>query len=162
MRWHTKSLNIKCHKVHHVCLHTCGGCDIFRHKVGCELHRHHEPMAHEVLQVRMCDLERGPALVHHKVRGKEKQRPLNPRNLLSLSLSPFSGTGRRREGDDSLCETTKGCAWVTVYFYNSAGLVELRVPRQNLPAGSALPKVNIVRDKATQRMASSWHYLRPR
>jgi hypothetical protein len=56
-------------------------------------------MAHEVLQVRMCDLERGPALVHHKVRGKEKQRPLNPRNLLSLSLSlPFQA----REGGEKV------------------------------------------------------------
>jgi hypothetical protein len=32
------------------------GCVILGHTIGCELHRHHEPPAHEVLQVCLCDL----------------------------------------------------------------------------------------------------------
>jgi hypothetical protein len=37
------------------------------------------------------------------------------------------------------------------------GLQQLRVQRLNLPAKSALPRVNKVRDEATQRVVSSWH-----
>jgi hypothetical protein len=41
------------------------------------------------------------------------------------------------------------------------GLLKLRVPRQNSPAGSAPPKAIRARDKATHRMARRWHYLEP-
>jgi hypothetical protein len=41
------------------------------------------------------------------------------------------------------------------------GLPKLRVLRQNLPVRSAPPRANRVRDKATQRVASSWHFLGP-
>jgi hypothetical protein len=41
------------------------------------------------------------------------------------------------------------------------GLLELKVPRQNLPVGSAPPGANRMRDKVTQMMASSWRYPRP-
>jgi hypothetical protein len=39
------------------------------------------------------------------------------------------------------------------------GLAKLRVLRQNPPIGSAPPRANRVRDKATQRVASRWHFL---
>jgi hypothetical protein len=41
------------------------------------------------------------------------------------------------------------------------GLPKLRVLNQNPPVGSATPRANKVRDKATQRVASSWRYLGP-
>jgi hypothetical protein len=41
------------------------------------------------------------------------------------------------------------------------GLPKLRFLRKNPLAGSALPRANRMRDKATQRMASNWRYLRP-
>jgi hypothetical protein len=43
----------------------------------------------------------------------------------------------------------------------SMGLLQLGVLRQNPPAGSAPLRENSVRDKATQRVASSWRYSRP-
>jgi hypothetical protein len=39
------------------------------------------------------------------------------------------------------------------------GLPKLRVPRKTPPVGLALPRANRARDKATQRVASSWHFL---
>jgi hypothetical protein len=41
------------------------------------------------------------------------------------------------------------------------GLPKLRVLRQNLPVRSAPPRANKVREKETQRVANSWHFLRP-
>jgi hypothetical protein len=41
------------------------------------------------------------------------------------------------------------------------GLLELRVLRQNPPVGSALPRPNRAKDKAIQRVTSSWCYLGP-
>jgi hypothetical protein len=92
-------LLLKCHESHHVSLRRCGGRKILRHVAGCELHRHHQPLAHEVLQVHLCDLRRDPVLFHHGSRGKEKQCSLSPKNLPILSLS-FQAQGRKR-GDNS-------------------------------------------------------------
>jgi hypothetical protein len=59
-----------------------------------------ESQAHEVLQVLLCNIGRGPVLFHHVLRGKEQQHSLSPQNLpfrsFSLSLSLF----RHREGDE--------------------------------------------------------------
>jgi hypothetical protein len=41
------------------------------------------------------------------------------------------------------------------------GLANHKVLRQNLPVGSAPSRANRARDKATQRLASGWHFLRP-
>jgi hypothetical protein len=41
------------------------------------------------------------------------------------------------------------------------GLPKLKVLRQNPPDGSVSPKVNRVRDKVTQRVASSWYTRGP-
>jgi hypothetical protein len=41
------------------------------------------------------------------------------------------------------------------------GLLKLRIQRQNPPVGSAPPSANRVRDKVTQRVASSWHTWDP-
>jgi hypothetical protein len=41
------------------------------------------------------------------------------------------------------------------------GLLKLRVRRQNPPVESVMPRANRVREKATQRVASSWHTWRP-
>jgi hypothetical protein len=41
------------------------------------------------------------------------------------------------------------------------GLQQLRVQRQNPPAGSTLPRANGARDEATQRVANSWHIPDP-
>jgi hypothetical protein len=38
---------------------------------------------------------------------------------------------------------------------------KLRVLRKNLPVRLALPRANRVRDKVTQRVVSSWHFLGP-
>jgi hypothetical protein len=59
-----------------------------------------ESQAHEVLQVLLCNIGRGPVLFHHVLRGKEQQHSLSPQNLpfRSFSLS-FQAQGRRR-GDN--------------------------------------------------------------
>jgi hypothetical protein len=59
---------------------------------GGELHRGHEPLTHEVLQVHLCKLGRGTVFFHHGSWGTEKQHSLRPKNLPSLSLS--SGVGK--------------------------------------------------------------------
>jgi hypothetical protein len=41
------------------------------------------------------------------------------------------------------------------------GPVKLRVPRQNQPVEAEPLRANRVRDKATQGVASSWHFLGP-
>jgi hypothetical protein len=41
------------------------------------------------------------------------------------------------------------------------GLQQLRVRRQNPPAGSAPPQANRARDEATQRVASIWRAWDP-
>jgi hypothetical protein len=41
------------------------------------------------------------------------------------------------------------------------GLLKLKVRRQNHPVGSAPPRANRARDKATQTVASSWHTRDP-
>jgi hypothetical protein len=44
---------------------------------------------------------------------------------------------------------------------NVVGLPKLKVLWQNLSVGSALPRANRARDKATQMVVSSWHYPGP-
>jgi hypothetical protein len=56
---------------------------------GCELHHRHEPLAHEVLQVRLHDPLRGLALFLHSLIRKEKQRSISPRNFPCLYLSIY-------------------------------------------------------------------------
>jgi hypothetical protein len=41
------------------------------------------------------------------------------------------------------------------------GPIKRMVPRQNLPLGLEPPRENRARDKATQGVASSWHFLGP-
>jgi hypothetical protein len=38
---------------------------------------------------------------------------------------------------------------------------KLRVLRQNQPVGSEPPRANRARDKMTQRVANSWHFVGP-
>jgi hypothetical protein len=75
------------HKGHHVSLCRRGGCGILRHVAGHELHRCHEPLAYEALQMLLCDLGRGIILFCYVSRGKKKQHSLSPKNLSFLSLS---------------------------------------------------------------------------
>jgi hypothetical protein len=71
--WHTESPLIKCHKGHHVSLRQREGHGVLRHVVGHEHRRRHEPLAHERLQMVLCDLGWGLVLFRHGSRGKEKQ-----------------------------------------------------------------------------------------
>jgi hypothetical protein len=88
----------------------------------------------------------------------------------------------RQRGNDPLQNAIKGIVyaytppWLLTYhaFYITKydnriqngptiimGLLKLRVLRQNPPVGSVPPKENGVRDKVTQRVASSWHTRDP-
>jgi hypothetical protein len=77
------------------------GHGVLGHAASHELRRHHELLAHEILQVLLRDLRRGPVLFHHESRGKEKQHYLKPQK----SLSPLFF--RCREEDE---KATTDCA----------------------------------------------------
>jgi hypothetical protein len=78
---------------------------------GRELRRHHKPFLCEFLQMALCNNGRGPVLLCHGLRRKDKQHSLNPDiSPISFFLSffPFrpSFFFTRREGDK---EGMTGC-----------------------------------------------------
>jgi hypothetical protein len=108
VRWHTKSPLVKRHKGHHVSLHGHGEHEVLWHAVGRKLHRRHEPLVRETLQVTLHNIGRGSVMFRHCLRRKEKKHSPNPGTslffsfsffLLLLSLSFFSRVGKevRRE-----------------------------------------------------------------
>jgi hypothetical protein len=50
--------------------HRYGRQGVLRHETGCKLNCHHEPQAHKILQVHLCDLRQDPALLRHEL-GRE-------------------------------------------------------------------------------------------
>jgi hypothetical protein len=54
----------------------------------------------------LCDLERGPVLFHDGSRVQEKQRSLNPKKFLSLSLSLFR---HKDGGEEATADCVRGC-----------------------------------------------------
>jgi hypothetical protein len=103
VRWHTKSSLIECYKGDHVSLCQRKGYKVLRHVVGRKLHRHHEPLPHEILQVLLHNLGEGLVLFSHDSRGMEKQCSLNPKSLSFVSLCLF----RHKEEDE---EAMTDCA----------------------------------------------------
>jgi hypothetical protein len=79
------------------------GYKVLRHVVGRKLHRHHEPLPHEILQVLLHNLGGGLVLFSHDSRGMEKQCSLNPKSLSFVSLCLF----RHKEEDE---EAMTDCA----------------------------------------------------
>jgi hypothetical protein len=88
VRRHTESSLVECHKGDLASLYQRGGHGILGHVPGEELHRRHEPLAHEILQVLLHNHEAGLVLLRHFSRGKEKQHSLNPK-YFSFCFSSF-------------------------------------------------------------------------
>jgi hypothetical protein len=108
VQWHIESLLVKCHEGDHISLHQRGGREVLGHVAGHELHSRYDPLAHNVLQVLLRDLGRGPVLFCHVSGGKEKHCSLNLKNLSYFSFS-LSFLRRKEEGKKTttkLCEMT--------------------------------------------------------
>jgi hypothetical protein len=84
---------------HHISLYQHGGHGILGlgHALGHKIHRCHEPLPHEALEVVLCDHGKGSFMFCHGSRGKEKQWSLSPKiSLFNLSLS-LSLLGERKK-----------------------------------------------------------------
>jgi hypothetical protein len=114
MRRRTESPLVKCHKGHHISFRGRGDYRIPWHTTGRRLHRHHEPLLCEFLQMALHNSGRSPILFLHGSRRKEKQYSPNPgisAISFSLSFSSFrpSFFFRRREGGkEGTTDCTRG------------------------------------------------------